>query len=279
MHNVTWRIRITGFLSCCLLVACSTADKRSETEIRRDLNYYRPAALLTFELPNETRVNNRLSIKESLDAQVKESRQVIVVSRIGDGGPDVAMERARRAALLLVNIGETDPRMYVRKPHIERSLYRSEGVVEVYVMPRRVWSDNAFVEMMKTDSVEIASLGGLLRSDVARISMNEAFERRIQISEGTIEKQIHNVLEQLGWESSITLLPQKMGNGIELAISLPASGRATPAEAIRIVQTILSKSKVVGTEIAVDRDRKVVHVKHGLDIETVEKQGKSEDGK
>ncbi|EML0292539.1 hypothetical protein ACE25E_002636 [Vibrio cholerae] len=257
-------------MSVLLITSCA---QRSESELRRDFNYYRPAALLTFNLPNETRVNNRLSIKESIDAQVKEkdNRKVIVVSRIGQGGADVAMERARRAALLLANNGENDPRMYVRKPHNERPLYREEGVVEIYVIPNSVWSDEAFVKMMKTDSVEIASLGGLLRSDVARITMNEAFERHIKLPSANVDTQVKNVLEQLGWGSLIQL-PQKMGGGVELVISLPSSGRATPSEAIRIVQTILSQNKIVGAEIAIDRDRKLVHVSHGFDIETVNQE-------
>ncbi len=88
---------------------------RTEHEIRDELNLYRPALVMTYQLANDTRVNNKLAISEGLNARFDGDRQVVVVSRIGESESDVAMERAKKTALLLQNMGEVDPRMYIRQ--------------------------------------------------------------------------------------------------------------------------------------------------------------------
>lgn len=247
-------------------VLSGCAELPTEEQIRTEFNWYRPAVVLTYELSNDTRINNRLAIREAIDHQIpkEESRQVVVVSRIGNGGGSVAMERAKKTALLLLESGELSPRMYVRKDVATERSARSEGKVELYVFPSEVWSDKAFVRVMKTDSIEIAPLGGVLRSDVARVAMNEVFERRITTRIDLLENQILGALKDVGWDADFENYPNVEGRSAQYAVSLPEDGSAYPLEAVTLVERISRDADVFGVNIRVDHERKMLVVSNGV---------------
>lgn len=225
---------------------------RTEHEIRDELNLYRPALVMTYQLANDTRVNNKLAISEGLNARFDGERQVVVVSRIGESESDVAMERAKKTALLLQNMGEVDPRMYIRQARKSDKSQWDNGAVELYVFPQKKWDDAAFVRMMNTQSVQVAALGGVLRSDVARISLSEAFMRKINVPNGDISEQLYVGLKQVGWSVVTENMPTLTGDKKRYVLSLPESGVADEREAIALAKLIAKQVNLNHMEVLVD---------------------------
>jgi hypothetical protein len=229
---------------------------KTEEQIRTELNLFRPALVMTYELSNDTRVNNALAIREGIDARLISDRQVVVVSRIGESGPAIAMERAKKTALLLEEMGEIDPRMYIRKTRKIDKTQWDNGAVELFIFPKQRWNDRAFIEVMNTQSMEVAALGGVLRSDVARISLSEVFMRDVVTEKGWIGEQLTSGLKQLGWEAKIRNMPELQGKKKTYVVSLPESGLADEREAVGFARLIASQVDLNNMEILVDaRDR------------------------
>ncbi|MDK9774476.1 hypothetical protein [Vibrio sp. B181a] len=225
---------------------------QSEDEIRNEFNLYRPALVMTYQVANDTRVNNHLAIKEGLDARLKGRRQVVVVSRIGGSEPDVAMERAKKTALLLDDMGEDDPRMYIRQARRSDKEKWDNGAVELYVFPIDKWDDQAFVRLMNTQSIEVAALGGVLRSDVARISLSEVFMRKINTPSSDISDQLYVGLKQVGWKAITVNMPKLQGQRKRYVLSLPESGIADEQEAIAFAKLIAKQVNLNNIEVLVD---------------------------
>lgn len=259
-------------LSCVSIVALTgCADPKTEQEIREEMNLYRPALRMTYDLQHDTRTNNILAMKESIEQRVQGARKVIVVSHIGDGGGDVAMQRAKKTALLLVENGEIDPRLYVRSSNSMDEEKKKFGMVELYVFPADKWSDQAFVKMMKTDSMEIAALGGVLRSDVARISMNEVFERRVKTQNEQLTIQLKKTLKKVGWNSEFTHVPRVVGPAKEYVLSLPENGKARALEAATLANEIAQMAGVIGLNIEINSDASTISISHGVRLKQGEK--------
>ncbi len=261
-----FRAGVAGCVALVMAGCAQTSVERNATEQER-MNWYRPAVVLTYELPNDARTNNAPAIVEAVRREVSGdvlSRQVVVVARVGNGGGDVAMERARRAAMLLMERGEQDPRLYVRQVRIGESNERDQGVVEIYVFPKPVWSDAAFVTAMKTESLEVEALGGVLRSDLARASMNEVFERSLITRKGDLHSQMAYVLGMVGWQVRVSDIPSVTGPSKEFVLSLPVSGVASPDEVIALVGQVAKVAGVVQLDIAADSKRRIVDVSKGF---------------
>lgn len=246
------------------ILGCQTIPP--ENDIRTEFNLYRPAVVLTYPLANDTRVNNHLALKEAINNQISkgEARQVVVVSKIGTGGSGVAMERAKKTAVLLLQSGEEAPRMYIRQVRQSERTVRSQGAVDVYVFPKSAWSDAAFVRIMKTDSLEIASLGGVLRSDVARVAMSEVFERRVITRVGLLKDQIESALNDVGWNVNFKNVPNIEGRSVQYVVSLPDDGNAHPMEAVTLVQRIGRQADVFGFNVNIDHENRQLVVSNGV---------------
>jgi hypothetical protein len=263
MGKRKWGESVFILLMAVLLSACST-PLPTEEELREELNIYRPALRLTYELEHDTRTNNVLALKEILKSPTKDNNRVIVVSHLGNGGGEIAMERAKKAAVLLTDIGVSDPRLYIRHNSSLDKQREQMGMLEIYVVPSEKWSDLTFVEMMKTDSVEIAALGGVLRTDVARLSMNEVFERRVRTVHAPVEEQIESVLMKVGWEVKTVGMPSVIGPPKEYVMSLPENGVARPMEAVSIGQQIAFQAGIRNVKVELDRDNNIILFRHGM---------------
>ncbi|ENN6469959.1 hypothetical protein AB9X29_003760 [Vibrio vulnificus] len=211
---------------------------------------------MTYERSNDTRVNNVLAIQEGVNARVVGDRKVIVVSRIGNGGADIAMERAKKVAVLLQQKGETDPRMYVRQVRPDDKTQWENGAVELFVFPLERWNDAAFVQMMTTQSLQVSALGGVLRSDVARLSLSEVFMRSVKIGEGDVSEQFSGSLQQVGWRANFKNMPQVNGPAKEYVISLPESGLAEEKEVVTLVREIAKQAKLMNLQMLVNTREK-----------------------
>lgn len=249
--RLSFALRTIGCVSI-LVSQFGCVQTQSEDEIRNEFNLYRPALVMTYQVSNDTRVNNHLAIKEGLDARLKGRRQVVVVSRIGGSEPDVAMERAKKTALLLDDMGEDDPRMYIRQARRSDKEKWDNGAVELYVFPIDKWDDQAFVRLMNTQSIEVAALGGVLRSDVARISLSEAFMRKINTPSGDISDQLYVGLKQVGWKAITVNMPKLQGQRKRYVLSLPESGIADEQEAIAFAKLIAKQVNLNNIEVLVD---------------------------
>lgn len=249
--NSSFAVRTATMVSL-LTAILGCVQTPTEDEIRDELNLYRPALVMTYQLANDTRVNNKLAIIEGINARFDGERQVVVVSRMGESEADVAMERAKKTAVLLQNMGEVDPRMYIRQARKSDKTQWDNGAVELYVFPQTKWDDAAFVKMMNTQSVEVAALGGVLRSDVARISLSEAFMRNINVPSGDISEQLYIGLKQVGWKVFVENMPTVDGSGKRYVVSLPDSGVADEREAIMLAELIAKQVKLNNMEVLVD---------------------------
>ncbi|HAS8195713.1 TPA: hypothetical protein I7682_17685 [Vibrio vulnificus] len=243
----------------------SGIDDMTENEMRQRLNLYRPSIVLTYDRPHDTRVNNIVTIKEGINLYPAPDRQVIVVAKVGDGGASVAMERAQKIAALLAKSGEQQPRMYVRAQRASDRSAREQGVVELYSIPKSKWDDELFAGLMLTQSIEIKPLGGVLRSDVARLAMNEVYERQIIVEQNLLEHQITTTLAKLGWVVETKNIPNTNGPSNTYYLSLIESGEAYSSEAIELIRRIGVEANVVSLTIAVHEDERRLLVSYGTE--------------
>ncbi|MEN2500406.1 MAG: hypothetical protein MHMPM18_004567 [Marteilia pararefringens] len=222
----------------------------------------RPAVVIKYEYPLQSATNNVVNFKDAIDhapiagALPPDERQVVVVSNIGQGGDVIAMERARNGALLALQAGEVDPRLYVRKASQEWQADKTE----VFVLPKTDWDDKAFLYTMTSESLILQPLGGVLKSEVARMGMDQVFERRIPVPKGNLSVSLRNALASVGWGFEGYSVPASQVEGFTVYISLSESGKATAVEATEIVRSIVNTTSAAGLDIRADVRRRVVEV-------------------
>lgn len=240
-----------------LLSGCAANQKPNFTQ-----NQLRPAVVLKYEYPMQSATNNVVLFKDALDhAPIAgtlrpEERQVVVVSNIGQGGEVIAMERARNATLLALQVGEVEPRLYVRKASQDWQADKTE----VFVLPRANWDDKAFLYTMTSESLILQPLGGVLKSEVARLGMDQVFERQLPVMKGNLSVSLRNTLSSVGWGFEGYSVPASQVAGFTVYVSLSESGKATAVEATEIVRAIINTTSVAGLDIRADVRRRVIEV-------------------
>lgn len=249
----------TAFICAVSLTGCSVNQERDHFQGINDL--MRPAVVLQYEFPLQSATNNVESFKDAIALSPfgylnANQRQVVVVSNIGEGGDVIAMERAKKGALLAIKAGEVNPRLYVRKAV---STWQSDKL-EVFVVPQTVWNDQAFLAAMTNESLLVQPLGGVIKAEVARWSLDQVLERRLVIPAGNLKVNLKNTLQSVGWTLEAYGIPASETESVTIAVSLGESGKATPTEATEIARTIINLTSTPNLDIRTDIRRKVVEV-------------------
>lgn len=250
-----------ALLSAALLSGCSINSGKVATSSDMSADVMRPAVVIQYKYPLQSATNNVESLKGAIAISPFGSlspaqRQVVVVSNIGVGGAAIAMERAKKGAMLAIKAGEINPRLYVRKASLD---WQSDKL-EVFVVPRKDWDDKAFLRTMTSESLIIQPLGGVIKAEVARWSLDQVLERRLTIPAGNLSVNLANTLESVGWTLEPYGIPASENQNVTITVSLGESGKATPTEATEIARAIISLTNTPNLDIRTDIRRKVVEV-------------------
>lgn len=214
----------------------------------------RPMIVLQY-LPYQTATNNAPAIKAALRrsgvSELKaKDRTLLVVANIGTDAA-VATERARNAALLLDEMGEESPRLYVRK---SVAADKTDSV-EIFGVPGELWSDNTYERLISSETMYVKALGGILQAKVARTGLDQVFEREIDVEAGNLLVQLRRVLRSVGWGVDVYRVPHASVNAMTMAVSINESGIASASEAMAIARQIVSMSSHNVTIKSNTRDR------------------------
>lgn len=222
----------------------------------------RPVIVMKYALPMQTATNNVPALRDAINlssvgAYSPHERQVVIVSNIGKSGSDIAMERAKSGAMLALSAGEIDPRLYVRNNF---SNWQSD-TLEIYIVPKKLWGDQAYKAIVTSESVSVTALGGVLKAEVARLGLDQVMERRLDVSAGSLLDELRRSLSSVGWSlESYKVPPVSKVNAFTLGVVLGNSGEASQDEAMEISRSIVQMSTHPNLTIKSDLRRKVIEI-------------------
>lgn len=240
------------------LTGCQS--RQSEEPI--SMNELRPAVVIKYAYPLQSATNNVVSLQEAIEASpagLKFSpaqRQTVIVSNIGEGGEVIALERAKKSAFLAQKAGEINPRLYIRKGDLE---WQGDKV-EVFVIPKERWNDSAFLYAMTSESFIVQPLGGVIKSEIARLGMDQVLERKINIQEANLSVSLESALKSVGWGFEGSGIPAVKVESATIAVTINEAGKATPLEASEIAKAIINLTQLNSLDVRANVRRSIVEV-------------------
>lgn len=246
--------KLHGVLVAASLILTSCANTSSNI-----ISDFKPELIVQYDAPLAVNTNNEPAFVDHLNVMNGEAktRQMVIISSIGDGGAEVATLRAKNVAAILSKNGEINPLLYVQIP--SRSWQKSS--VQIFNVPKKLWNEATFKQVMKSDSVLIEALGGVVTSDTARLTFNEIFERPIYVNESNLSVEINRVMKLLGWKFRGVNLPAVDLNPADISVSISSSGVASAEEAIAITRHIASLAKEsISIRVQADRRTQTIEV-------------------
>jgi len=226
------------------------------------MNELRPAVVIKYDYPLQSATNNVVSLQEAIEASPAglkfspSERQTVIVSNIGNGGEAIALERAKKSAFLAQQAGEVSPRLYISKGDLD---WQGDKV-EVFVIPKARWNDRAFLYAMTSESFIVQPLGGVIKSEIARLGMDQVLERTIHIQESNLSVSLESALKSVGWRFEGYAIPAIKVESATIVVAISEVGKATALEASEIAKAIINLTQLNSLDVRTNVRRGVVEV-------------------
>ncbi|MEH6454818.1 MAG: hypothetical protein V7749_00720 [Cocleimonas sp.] len=241
------------------LMGCQSRLANSEF---LSMNELRPAVVIKYDYPLQSATNNVESLREAIEASpaglrfAPTERQTVIVSNIGEGGEAIALERAKKSAFLAEKAGEVSPRLYIRNGDMD---WQGDKV-EVFVFPKEKWSDSAFLYAMTSESFIVQPLGGVIKSEIARLGMDQVLERKIHIQEANLSVSLESALKSVGWGFEGYAIPAIKVESATIAVAISEAGKASPMEASEIAKVIINLTQLNSLDVRANVRRGVIEI-------------------
>lgn len=248
-----------------LLIAMSLSGCASQAAMELPADMLRPVVVMRYELPLQSATNNAPALRDaislsSVQTLSPDERQIVIVSNITDSSQaaqDVAMARAMAGAKLAMDLGEIEPRIYVRQ---SSSKWQKDSL-EIYAVPKKLWGDSAYKSIVMSESISVTALGGVLKAEVARLGLDQVMEHSLSIDDGQLVVELGRVLRSVGWNLNSYRVPGTARvRSATIGVVLSNRGLASSNEAMEISRAIIQVSSEPGLTIKSDNRRKVIEV-------------------